>query len=278
MREWQCLFLFLIRNRHCWLFKIKINDLCFFFNNSNKLFYYNIRSRERRFTSCPHAGYFLKTIMLWWAEGNVFVQSPSLSHTLHVYMCLHAITYSHACIHMVFSPKNKMQTHSQTHKHTHSQTHTRATFLDSELRQPIISFNPFIMFLFSFPPVWGKKRWMQTGIPAYKEKHTASGWENKSREFFGERRDACVPRVRMCASLFGEKKRGGIVQMIALHACICECVICVVSSACWSVDRGVVSLSVTGSSEVRRVPITRCEGPSGFLPAPNLQVFAHFCV
>lgn len=196
-----------------------------FFNNSNKLFYYNIRSRERRFTSCPHAGYFLKTIMLWWAEGNVFVQSPSLSHTLHVYMCLHAITYSHACIHMVFSPKNKMQTHSQTHKHTHSQTHTRATFLDSELRQPIISFNPFIMFLFSFPPVWGKKKVNANRNSGIQRKtHSLRLRKQEQGIFWGEEGRLCAEGTHVCIAIWREEER---------RHCSDDCVTCMYMWVCY---------------------------------------------
>lgn len=120
------------------------------------------------------------------------------------YTLMHAYTW--------FSPLKTRCKHTARHTNTHTQPDTHEShLLDSELRQPIISFNPFIMFLFSFPPVWGKKRWMQTGIPAYKEKHTASGWENKSREFLGRggtlvcRGYACVHRYlarRREAALF----------------------------------------------------------------------------
>lgn len=174
--------------------------------------------------------------MSWGQAGRGFAQPPSLTHALHVYMCQHANIQSCACIHMFFySIKACACVRARTHTHTHSHT---CLLLVSEHRQPIISFNPFIMFLFSFPLVWGGEKVNANRNSGIQRKTHSLRLRKQEQGIFGKRRDTRVLRVRLCASLFGKEKRGGIVRMIVLHTCVCECVVCVVSSTRWSVDRG----------------------------------------
>lgn len=96
--------------------------------------------------------------------------------------------------------------------------HTRTqTLWVSELWQPVISFNPFIMFLFSFPLFGGKKVNANRNSGTLRKTHSLR-LRKQEQGVFGKR----DTYVRTCAWLFNKKMKVCIGHVTVLHACLCE--------------------------------------------------------
>ncbi len=128
--------------------------------------------------------------------------------------------------------------------------HSRPRFISTQAKkclQLILS----LCFCFPFPCL-GKKVNANRNSGVQRKTHSLRLRKQEQGVFLG--RGGTLVCRSMCASLFGEKKRDRFVPVNALHTCTWEPV-CVF----WLVDREVISLRVTGLSQVRWSPITCCE-------------------
>ena len=143
---------------------------------------------------------FLST--LWWVDkqGKMYVLHECTHSPLFVYMqrC------THTCVSFLYN--NTCATHSQR------------PIVPFEFKNSDNLWSLLILSLcFCFPfPCLGKKLNANRNSGIQRKTHSLR-LRKQEQGIFGKRRDACVQRVRMCASLFGKKKSGCIVHVTLLR-------------------------------------------------------------
>lgn len=111
---------------------------------------------------------------------------------------------THTCMHVCYS---SVKTHAL---HIHTQM-----LWVSDLWQPVISLNPFIMFLFSFP-LFGEKGECKQEFRYTKKNTQPQAEKTRAGNFWEKEGHLCAEGTHVCIAIWHEKER--------LH-CSCDCVL-----------------------------------------------------
>lgn len=193
---------------------------------------------------CVHS-----SVMRWGQAGKKrgFVRFSSLTHALHVHLhnpcalaCRQTHSYMHTRVSLLY--KNTCTSH----------THTETLWV-SELWQPVISFNPFIMFLFSFP-LFGEKGECKQEFRYTKKNTQPQAEKTRDGNFLEEEGHLCAETfVHRCLA----RRRETVLFIWLCYIYVCVTVVLPLAHA----DQWTKGSSLCRSldPQVRWLPITHCE-------------------